>query len=119
MFIDDLRNAFTHCKCLLFADDLKLYLPIDSTDDCIKFQNDILEFENWCRFSSLNINVSKRSQITFTERKNPVIFNCVVEKNKLKINTRIKDLGITLSDNLNFNEHITLVYNKASRCLIF
>lgn len=72
-----------------------MYLPINSIEDCKKSQNDISKFENWYRISSLNVNVLKCSQINFTRCKNPIIFNYFIK-------TYINDLGLTLSNNLNF-----------------
>jgi hypothetical protein len=119
IFINDIHNIFTHSKFLLFADDLKLYSTINSIDDCKKLQMDLLNFEKWCLTNSLNINISKCSQITFTKRKNPITFNYSIMNNKLIIKSHIKDLGITLSNDLTFNEHITLICNKATRMFGF
>lgn len=77
-FINDLQYVFINCKFLLFVDDLKLYLSINSIDDCDKLQNDLIQLENWCQINSLRINVSKCSQITFTKRKKPITFNYFV-----------------------------------------
>jgi len=58
------RYVFTNFKFLLFADDLKFYLSINSLDDCDKLQYDLIKLENWCQSNSLrtylpNNNVSK------------------------------------------------------------
>jgi len=56
------------------------------------------------------INVSKCSQIMFTKRKKPVTFNYFIGTDSLNIRTHIKYLGIILSSDLTFNEHITLTH---------
>lgn len=62
---------------------------------------------------------SKCSQITFTKRKKPIIFNYFIGTDRLNIKTHIKDLGIILSSDLTFNEYITLLCNKTTRWYIW
>lgn len=99
---------------MLFADDLKLYLSINSIDDCNKLQNDLMKFKNWCQKNLLHINISKCSQITFTKRKHSLTFNYFIGNDSLNIKKHIKDLGIILSSDLTFNKHISLMCNKST-----
>jgi len=85
---------------------------INSINNCDKLQNDLIQFDNWCQSNSLRINVSKCSRITFTKRKKPITFIYFIGTDRLNIKTHIKDLGIILSSDLTFNEHITLMCNK-------
>jgi hypothetical protein len=72
IFINDLQYVFTNCKILLFTDNWKLYLSINSINDCNKLQNYLIQFKNWCQKNLLHINISKCSQITFTKYKKPI-----------------------------------------------
>ena len=38
---------YVKSKVCLFADDTVIYLAIKSTDDCIQFQQDLLNLEKW------------------------------------------------------------------------
>jgi len=82
-------------------------------------QNDLIKLENLRQSKSLRINVSKCSQITFTKCEKPVTFNYFIRTNRLNIKTHIKDLGIILSSDLTFNEHIISCAIKQHVCLAF
>jgi len=53
----------------MFADDLKLYMPIYSHEDYLKLQADLDVFCLWCSLDGLNVNTEKCSQISFSRRK--------------------------------------------------
>lgn len=50
---------FKFSKFLLFADDLKLYININSFNDIILFQRDLDRLAHWCSINGLNFNNSK------------------------------------------------------------
>jgi len=118
LFINDLYKVFSYCNYLLFADNLKIHLTVNSIDDSKKLQNDLISFEKWCHINSLKINVSKCFQITFSKLQNTVFLNYLIDGTRLNIKSHAKDLGITLSSDLTLNEHITLVI-KHYVCLVF
>jgi hypothetical protein len=41
IFINDLCDVINHSKCLLFADNFKIYRAITSSNDCFRLQSDI------------------------------------------------------------------------------
>jgi hypothetical protein len=43
----------------MFADDVKLYMPIYSVENCIKLLIDLNTFSLWCSNNSLVINTEK------------------------------------------------------------
>jgi len=64
----------------------------------------------------LKINIDKCSQISFTRRKN-VITNCKINNIHLNIVSSIKDLGVILSNNHLFSDHLDIIYKKARQML--
>lgn len=52
-------EAFQYSTPLLFASDMKFYLPIRNTTDCIKLQSDIKRAINWCIIIKFEFNLSK------------------------------------------------------------
>lgn len=52
-------NDYGLCKYLLFADDLKMYLPIISMNSCDLLQHDLYKFSDWCFKNGLSVNVEK------------------------------------------------------------
>jgi hypothetical protein len=67
----------------------------------------------------LKINVNKCAQISFTRKNKPILHNYSLDSHKIKIVSSIKDLGIILSSDLTFSEHISYVHNEAMRMLGF
>jgi hypothetical protein len=47
--INDVLVIFEIVGVLAYADDLKLYMRISSTDDCRLFQQDLDRLQGWCR----------------------------------------------------------------------
>jgi hypothetical protein len=48
IFINDLCNSVNYSKHLIFTDDLKLFLVINSPHDCLLLQSDINSVSDWC-----------------------------------------------------------------------
>jgi len=118
LFINDVKDIFKSSHFLMLADDLKLYMPIYSHEDCLKLQADLDDFCLWCSLNGLNVNAEKCSQISFSRRKKNIQFQYKMNNSNLMIVTQIRDLGILLSNDL-FNNHITIMCNKALRVFGF
>jgi hypothetical protein len=57
--INDLCDVINHCKCLLFAEDLKIYIPISPLRDYFLLQLDIDCAQKWCLANFMKPNFSK------------------------------------------------------------
>lgn len=75
IFINNLCSVFQYCKYLLFANDLKLCMQINSPENHKDFQMDLDRFYDWCINNHVNVNISKCTQITFTGHGKYEIFN--------------------------------------------
>ncbi|KAF0748809.1 Uncharacterized protein FWK35_00017449 [Aphis craccivora] len=92
LFINNIKKVITHCQFLLFTDDLKLFLKIDSLNDCYLLQKTRDRFD----YSySINANPLKRSD------------------------NKVLDLGITFDRELNFHSHLDNICCKALKMLGF
>jgi hypothetical protein len=49
--INDELDIFENDRVLAYADDLKLYMRVSSTDDCRLFQQHLDRLQGWCRFT--------------------------------------------------------------------
>jgi len=106
-------------KFLLFADDLKPYMPVLTVVDCTKLQQDLDQFQLWCMNKSLNINMNKCSQITFTSHNKNIISQYYINNSKLDKVATVKDLGITFLNILMFTEYIIITCNRGLRVFGF
>lgn len=119
IMINDLPQTVKTAQCLMFADDLKLYLSIGSKDDCKALQTDINNVVKWGEMNHLEFNSSKCKVISFTRSQSPVHYNYLMSGVSLERVTEIRDLGVTLDVELTFNQHIVEVCNKAFKSLGF
>ena len=69
LYVNDLPSCFKYSKSLLYADDLKLYIPVSEKFDCELLQLDINSLSDWCVTWKLKLNLSKCNVITFTNKK--------------------------------------------------
>ena len=60
-FVNDIAQIFKHVRVLFYADDMKLYLPVENSQDCLKIQSDLDRLTKWCEENSLPLNVNKCS----------------------------------------------------------
>jgi len=55
-------------KLLCFADDLKLFMRINSLDDCHKFRSDLNKFFEWSQMLDLTLNIDKCYVMSFLKK---------------------------------------------------
>jgi hypothetical protein len=76
-FIDDINGVldiFVNVRVLAYADDLKLYMRVSSTNDCRLFQQELDRIQGWCREKKYDLNVGKCKSILFFRGSKLVIF---------------------------------------------
>ena len=67
IFINDLESGL-HSRVRLFADDTILYAPIDSPDDAVHLQEDLLKLEAWASKWQMAVNVDKCLLLCFQKK---------------------------------------------------
>lgn len=103
----------------MFGDDLKFFKVMKSMDYCYTLQKDLDRFMKWCKENGLKVNASKCKQISFYHTRNSSAKRYVIENEELEFVKNIKDLGLILSSNLTFNNHIESLCSKTFRNLGF
>jgi hypothetical protein len=98
---NDLRNSIKHSRHL-FADDIKIYRPLNSAADGTLLQSEVDSVRGWCAANCTIHNIDKTRVIAFTRLTNLITSNY---NHKLcdKYTTRtesIKDLGFVLFQTL-------------------
>lgn len=119
IMINDLPTVIKDAKCLLFADDLKLLLPIIDEEDCRLLQRDVDRVVEWTHMNDLQFNVSKCSIITFSRAKSPLCHNYQLKGSQLKRVSSVRDLGVNLDNRLHFRGHVIDICKKAFKSLGF
>jgi hypothetical protein len=106
IFINDIVSCFKYAKVLLYADDTKIFMAINSIDDCLCLQHDLDNFVEYSRLNKLDLNISKCLAMTFSRKHNPINYHYVIDNQQLSRVTSTKDLGLMQDSKLSFDKHI-------------
>ena len=103
-------------KIYLFADDTKIFREMSSRADYDILQSDIDALINWSNSWLLNFNLDKCVSMQMGENCENHKYKFTLESSvqNLESVTSIKDLGVTIDDQLCFEKHIHEKINKAN-----
>lgn len=118
LYINDLLDGIKVNKAY-FADDGTIFHKIVSKEDQEKLNKELEEVRNWCEKWKMEVNWDKTHLIRFTKRRegNALSHEYSINGKILKESKAIKLLGVTVRDDLKWNDHVENVCKKASRQL--
>ena len=98
-----------------FADDTRLGMSIKNQDDVIKFQDDLNRVYKWAKDNNMDFNNNKFEAVRYG------LNTMLKETTKyfgpdgimIETKTHVKDLGVTMSSDASFCEHVTRTCQKA------
>ncbi len=114
-FINDLPDA-VKSQIRLFADDCLLYRVIRSSRDHIILQEDLKALEDWAATWGMRFNAEK-CYVLSVKQKTSRFYR--LNNTILKEVPSSMYLGVLLSNNLSFSEHISMICGKANSTLGF
>jgi ribonuclease P/MRP protein subunit RPP40 len=100
-----------HCKIVLFADDIKLWTRIESTNDCLLLQRDLDALYDWSLRNKLPLNVAKCKMLQLGKRWE---FCYRLGPDELDWVAQEKDLGIWIAAGLKPGLQCEAVFRKSS-----
>ena len=113
IFINDLPEACQSlAKLFLFADDAKLYKSVTSLSDSLILNQCCQKIFDWSNNCGMMLNVEKCKFLHISKHKTPLVnsnYSFVLENGKtvlLENVLKIKDLGVTIENDLTFDTHI-------------
>lgn len=119
IMINDLPEVVSTARCLLFADDLKLFMKVRNRDDSLLLQEDINNVLAWSESNKLSFNINKCVVVTFTKAKTPLREGYSLGDVKIPRAGTVKDLGVLLNEDLTFGLHIRKICAQSFRTLGF
>ena len=112
-------NLSNGSTLVLYADDMLLFKPISSENDYSNLQGDVDSLKDWSASHFLTFNPSKCKYMLLSKKNKPTkipsvltIDNIPIERTNLN-----KYLGIVLTSNLTWSEHIHCICSKAKKLL--
>ena len=123
ILIDSIVKCLIHCSenCMLFADDFQIYIQCKRNEipDCIrKLNEDAQRVFEWASTFDLTLNSSKIVAIIFGSDQNlklidPTILPHIsINGHTIEIVKSIKNLGVVLRENLNWNTHVARIASR-------
>jgi len=98
-------------KCILFADDVKLYSVVKTSNDYINLQIGLDRIVDWSQRNQLPISIKKCSVIVFGNAQITTPYS--IGGQYINFVQEVKDLGVTIDPSLKFNMHIDRIVAKA------
>jgi hypothetical protein len=109
IMINDIVTVLDHSKCLLYADDLKLFAHVRDENDCRLIQRDINALHTWSLVNGMQFNHDKCNVMTFSRSRRPIVYDYELGGVGVSRTNVVKDLGVTFDSALTFNEHIMAI----------
>jgi len=124
LFISDITQIFSDnkCACILYADDLKLYIVLHADEDCGNLQDKLNAIYDWSHIWQIGISYKKCDlNIGNTNCKPSLLLNNVC----LAVVDEVNDLGAVIDSRLTFYTHIrtnvvraSVIANLIRKCFI-
>ena len=119
IFINDQPDNIRSTVCL-FADDCVLYRNIHSLH-CLTFQEDLTSLGQWEADWQMKFNVAKchSMRVTRHQHHKQILFDYSLHNQTLEYVQSAKYLGITITDNMDWGQHVSEISSKATKTLGF
>ena len=117
LFINDLPLVVASSKCVMYADDVKIYRQISSDFECGLLQKDIDNISKWSSDWRLILNPQKCASFTITLKRAPILHSYSINNSPLQRVAEVRDLGVILDSKLTFSSHINATVSTANRAL--
>jgi hypothetical protein len=118
IFINDLPDNISS-KVRLFADDCILYRSIKNAEDCSVLQYDLDTLAAWEKRWGMEFHPEKCSVLSCTRSRKPVEFRYILKGHVLENSHSAKYLGVDLTRDVNWKQHIDRISKKANSTLGF
>ena len=118
LFINDLPNASSFFKYILFADDSTLSTVFSQNDlpkITRKINNELTFLNKWLISNKISINVTKTKYMIFSYRRQIKLRTIKIGKSKILETDHVKFLGIMIDNRLKFNFHCNYISTKLSK----
>ena len=105
----------------LFADDCVLYRNIHSLQDCLTLQEDLTSLGLWEADWQMKSNVAKfhSMRVTRHQHRKQILFYYSLHNQTLENVQSAKYLGITITDNIDWGQHVSEISSKATKTIGF
>lgn len=115
--VNDIANCVINAIVLLFADDIKLAMMVNSMADVRCLQSDINNVLQWSQRNRLPFNLAKCEIITLTRGNDPYMAEYLMGSHVIERKNEIRDLGIMVDTRFTFIAHVERMITKARQTM--
>jgi len=116
--INDIPTGSDEVNMSLFADDSAVYMGHSNTKVLEKkIQQSINIIHNWCNKNGFKISLNKTIGVLFTNKKKTPKINIKVDNESIKMENKVKFLGIIFDRTLTWQSHIEYMIEKCKKRL--
>ena len=117
LYINDLADLQLSegSKLVAYADDLLLYKPVESNADCNRMQEDVTTIDHWMSHNFLTLNATKCKHMVITRSRIHQCPQLFLAGQPLECVQSYKYLGVIITSNLSWSEHIQSICNKSRK----
>lgn len=116
LFINDITCNIP-VKIRLFADDCIIYHEIRNHSDQALLNEALGKIQNWSTTWQMILNLKKTVALTITRKKSPLPYTYCINNHVVSTVTTYKYLGVMITSDLKWNQHITYIQKKAMQKL--
>ena len=117
IYITDIDHNIQYCKSSQFADDTRLLGVIKCEEDFNKVEEDLKTIYDWAETNNMTFNSSKFELLRYRHPRQTIVNQdyTTPEGDIIAQTNKLRDLGVTVSDDASFGCHINEVVAKARR----
>lgn len=121
IYINDVTRSINFCSYHLYADDLQLYIHTkkDELNEAVqKLNNDLTTVFSWTKINGLKLNTDKSQAIVVGHERLlstlqlETLPNVIINEEIIEYSSSVKNLGVTLDKNVNWNQQVTQISKK-------
>ena len=119
LYINDIVDTVRFTKIRLFADDTCLFIEVDNDKDIVadNINRDLISIQDWANKWLISFSPPKTKSLLISNKQDKRHPHIVLNGTSIEEISHHKHLGVTLSHNLWWHEHLMSVSNKAMKRL--
>ena len=95
----------------------KIYRELDNVHDAFALQSDLDSLENWTKSWQVDFNSDKCEVMRITHKQDKSMHHYYLSNTELRFVDSYKDLGVNMSRDLSWSNHVDVIVNKANKVL--
>ena len=122
VYINDMVDYLKPAQCVLYADDVNIMITGNTEEELhVNTETTTKKLLTWINYNKLVLNTRKTTAIKFHFPGQKVLHTKLsVDLNEISYSQTIKLLGVSLNENLSWNDHVEKLNNKlSSLCFAF